>query len=247
MNAADSKSDNQATVADIVQLLKQDIEQYEILSLTIPEGASPDGSLPNKCGGNVNFNIESLKVTMKVTAISGKEGKAGLSFKLGEAAALDSGVNGALKESNSQILTFTLYPKDGWKPDKTKAVANITYQDFPISYTLASLRKNLLYASYFEPCMTFSNPNNAKDVASTFEFGFEVEKKKSDTAGFNLVIFSIGGTKSAQQTFSNTITVSFKSLANTSTPKTLTPANSPSPTSFEKPVVKQGGGDLSPQ
>ncbi|MGP1715806.1 MAG: hypothetical protein ACTS9Y_16205 [Methylophilus sp.] len=195
------------SIANIVKALKADVQLFQNYSASLPQE-----SKTNACKGNLNFNIESLKVVMKVQSVGGKEGKAGLAIPIGTGA-FEPGVNASKRDTNSQILTFTIYPKPGVKSVASNIKKEIKYDSSPIAYTLASLRDNLLDASSVEPCMSFQNPNKDKDVASTFEFGFGVEKKASANAGINLIIFSIGGGKSSLQETTNTITVSFRGFS----------------------------------
>lgn len=202
-------SNEQPTVADVVKLIKEDIKKYQNYSASVQ-----NEPLANSCNGYVNFNIESIKVSMKVQTINGAEGKAGLTIPMGVVEVGPSG-SVAQKETNTQTLTFTMYPEKGVKSseeiDKTKPKA----ENSPIASTLVNLRENLLIVSNVKPCMTFQNPIKDKDVGATFEFGFGVEKKAIGGVGLEFIIFSVGASKSSLKDYSNTITVTFKGVADT--------------------------------
>jgi hypothetical protein len=182
---------------ELIRQIKSDIGQYNDYA----SAHAADAPLNTACGGKVDLTIKA--VTVKVTTLSrtSEGGSIGASVAPAAFVGLSGGVSGASERESSQVLTFTLEPVAN-----TAAAVPESGPPSQLYTVLRDLRESLLRASNATPCLRF--PRDGQN--NTIEFAFQATRSSSVSAGVNLLIFAIGGSRGRERTAAHTVKIAFE-------------------------------------
>lgn len=198
-----------ASISSVVTAIKNDVAKYQEFAAM----AKQEKPRANTCKGKIDFDIQSIKVSLTTQTDYSVTGSGGATLPVGN---LTFGPSGSITRSakGTQVLTFNLYPRI---PDAKELVGDIDGKTYPIAATLQKLRSELLEASDLsDNCMSLQAADPSKTENSTFSFGFAVTNSGSASGTLKFVIFSLGASGSVQKQAGNTITVAFKPSAGSS-------------------------------
>jgi hypothetical protein len=191
------------SISRVVTVIKNDVAKYQEFAVAV-KGEEPKA---NTCRGKIDFDIQSIKVSLTTQIDYSVTGSAGATLPVGD---LTFGPSASVARSTkgTQVLTFNLYPRIS----ETKgAMGEIDGKIYPIAATLQKLRGELLEASDLsDNCLSLQATDPSKTENSTFTFGFAVTNSGSASGSLKFVIFSLGASGSVQKQAGNTITVAFK-------------------------------------
>jgi hypothetical protein len=193
---------------------------------------------------NYDFDVTKIELTLQAIAANTVSGDVGLKIPIVDAT-LGPDVSGDLAHTRTKTVVIDRLvpyrPSDLQKfhdgPDyanltakhqaflqsqKTRSAATAALPVFPISDTLAELRKSLVGASGKLPCFDVAK-NEA--VGDSMNFEFQVVKAIDPTVGFSLGIVTAKADDKTQTTADNKIVVSFAPHV----PAAAKPAAKPAP------------------
>ncbi len=197
-------------IGAVVGQIKEEVGLYET---TVRADRPAAGTLiqPSPgivCGnGLVDFDIVSVTAALTTKVVVTNSGSVAVTVPLGTTGGtVKPSGNGSEIATNSQVLTFTMYPilpvDDRVRPGATPA-------DHPIAATLLNLRTALRQAAKYLPCMSTAH-DPAHDPDNTFVLGLDIQDTGGGGIALSLVLLDASYTHTRETTQTHTITVAFR-------------------------------------
>jgi hypothetical protein len=212
-------------VTGIFERIRQDVGNYEYLAARrrgdiqpkLADPAMPPPPFQVACAASiVNYDFDVTKIELTLQAIAGNtaSGEVGLKVPIFDAS-LGPDVNGSLAHTRTTAITLDRFvpyrPAELQKFHDGQDYRNLTTKTvalpvFPISNTLANLRRSLVEASGKLPCF---DEKKGDKVDDSITLEFQVEKASDPTVGFSLGIVTAQADDKNQTTSDNKLVVTF--------------------------------------
>lgn len=213
-------------VEDVLRRIKAEVGLFQVHEAAYIK----QPALPNACKGYVNFYIPKVTMTLSTILTTTTGGTATLgpplpgSYKLG----LSGGASKQNKQT--QTITFSEFPIEPLPPAAIHGDMDELVKDnipTPLTNALDGLRFAILDQSDHGPCFDLRQGDD--DPKNTISFTIDVDSKNNIGLGFTYTMFSLGGTRSGENDYSNKIEISFAPYLNPLPPGGGHPKPAPPP------------------
>jgi hypothetical protein len=197
----------------LVRQMKHDIGSYIYEHQNDPL-FQPTG---RPCGGQADFAIQKVKMTVTATLDRTFSANAGLQVPI-NLVTLEASGSRARTIGNTVTLNLEIWPitagEDAEFEDETAAAQRLTaipppspdFSGTPIRDALNQLRRDLIATADTPPCFNFGEGEQKGNVV---KWGFSLTNKAQSGGKLSLLIFSVGAESSATHTFANSIEATF--------------------------------------
>jgi len=192
---------------DLIRQIKSDMGQYNAYAAA----HANDAPLNTACGGKVDLAIKAITVSVTTAAKITEGATAGAEVMPFPFLKAGASVGAGREYGNSQVLTFTVVPADAATAQAAAGSTATLQETRPPSQlysVLTNLRESLLKASDTTPCLRFPK----EDQDNSVEFGFVASYSRTAGGAINLLVFSLGATRTKERTAAHTIKVAFEGL-----------------------------------
>jgi hypothetical protein len=166
--------------------------------------ADPDPARP--CGGQAEFTIQKVKLTVTATSEQSAGVTGGLSVPIGLLTAGATG-GGSRARSDTMTISLTIWPVADQEPLTAAPPASPDFEGTPIADALERLHRDLVATADTRPCFDFGKEGDTKD--NFVRWGFTVTEKANAGGKLSLLIFSIGAEASTSRVYANTVEATF--------------------------------------
>lgn len=171
--------------------------------------------LADACKGYVNFYIPKVTMTLSVALTTTTGGTATLGPPLPTDAKLGLSVGGSRQNKQTQTLTFTEFPIEPLPSasDRDDMQELVDHRvPTPMTDSLDGLRNAVLHQSDHGPCLDLRQGDD--DPKNSVSFAIDIDDKNNGGLNFAYTMFSLGGTRSAENDNSDRIEISFAPYLN---------------------------------
>ena len=203
-----------ALIGKTVAQIKEQVGIYQAIVNRDPSRTRP---LPpigqdHVCGpGLADFDITAVKAELTTKIETKKDGSGAVTAPIAPlpGATVGGGGGGGLDATNSQVLTFNMFPILNQKFTTLVNDEELRLPENSVSATLLAFRGALRQASFYKPCFSTVH-DQAKDKPDTLVVGVEAVQDKSFNVTLKLIFLNLGGTDDQKQTNGSKVTFSFE-------------------------------------